>query len=79
VFPRPLAGGVILGGSRDDNNWSDEWDEELGQQIMQRCCTLCPELGKPEDLQVISKNIGLRRECSVLEQDRVDMLTRVYI
>lgn len=62
VFPRPLGGGVILGGSRQENNWSDEWDEELGRYIMKRCCELCPELGKPEDLQVISRNIGLRRE-----------------
>lgn len=62
VFPRPLQGGVILGGSRDDNNWSDEWDEKLGKEIMQRCCALCPELGRAEDLQVISRNIGLRRE-----------------
>ncbi|KAH8723211.1 hypothetical protein GQ44DRAFT_828411 [Phaeosphaeriaceae sp. PMI808] len=60
VFPRPLGGGVILGGSRQENNWSDEWDEELGQDIMKRCCELCSELGRPEDLQVISKNIGLR-------------------
>ncbi|KAH4602269.1 hypothetical protein HBH82_165400 [Parastagonospora nodorum] len=60
VFPRPLGGGVILGGSRQENNWSDEWDEELGKDIMKRCCELCPELGKPEDLQVISRNIGLR-------------------
>lgn len=53
---------MILGGSREDNNWSDVWDEELGQKILQRCCALCPELGRPEDLQVISKNIGLRRK-----------------
>ena len=32
----------------------------LAQTIMQRCCALCPELGKPEDLQVISHNVGLR-------------------
>jgi D-amino-acid oxidase len=53
---------VILGGSRDDGNWSDTWDEQLGKDIMERCCALCPELGRPEDLQVISKNIGLRRK-----------------
>ncbi|KAL6152939.1 hypothetical protein ACJBU6_08106 [Exserohilum turcicum] len=60
VFPRALGGGVILGGSRQDNDWSEEWDEQLCQQIMQRCCALCPELGRPEDLQVIAKNVGLR-------------------
>jgi hypothetical protein len=62
VFPRPLGGGVILGGSRQDNDWSEEWNEELGQDIMKRCCELCPELGKPEDLQIISRNVGLRRK-----------------
>jgi D-amino-acid oxidase len=62
VFPRPNGGGVILGGSRQDNNWSPEVDEELAADIMKRCCALCPELGKPEDLQVVSHNVGLRRE-----------------
>ncbi|XP_014552911.1 hypothetical protein COCVIDRAFT_40963 [Bipolaris victoriae FI3] len=60
VFPRPLGGGVILGGSRQDNDWSAEWDEELGQDILRRCCELCPELGKPEEVQVLAKNVGLR-------------------
>jgi D-amino-acid oxidase len=57
---------VILGGSRQDNDWSAEWDEELGQDIMKRCCELCPELGKPEDLQVIARNVGLRRMSFVM-------------
>ncbi|KAJ4365471.1 hypothetical protein N0V95_000406 [Ascochyta clinopodiicola] len=60
VFPRTLGGGVILGGSRQDNDWSNEWDSELEAQILQRSCALAPELGKPEDLQIISRNIGLR-------------------
>lgn len=60
VFPRPLGGGVICGGSRQDNDWSGEWDEKLGNDILKRCCELCPELGRPEDLQVIAKNVGLR-------------------
>lgn len=62
VFPRTLGGGVILGGSRQDNDWSAEWDSELEAQILERACALAPELGKPEDLQVIARNIGLRRE-----------------
>ncbi|KAF2450689.1 nucleotide-binding domain-containing protein [Karstenula rhodostoma CBS 690.94] len=60
VFPRPNGGGVVLGGSRQDNDWSAEPDMSLAQTIMERCCALCPELGKPEDLQVISHNVGLR-------------------
>ncbi|KAF2627503.1 nucleotide-binding domain-containing protein [Macroventuria anomochaeta] len=62
VFPRTLGGGVILGGSRQDNDWSNEWDSELEAQILERSCKLAPELGKPEDLQIIARNIGLRRE-----------------
>jgi D-amino-acid oxidase len=65
----PTTAYVFLGGSRDDNNWSDEWDEKLGKEIMERCCALAPELGRPEDLQVISKNIGLRRKFILLEGD----------
>lgn len=65
VFPRTLGGGVILGGSRQDNDWSNEWDEALEKQILERSCKLAPELGKPEDLQVIARNIGLRRESSL--------------
>ncbi|KAH6642863.1 hypothetical protein C7974DRAFT_302514 [Boeremia exigua] len=60
VFPRTLGGGVILGGSREDNNWSNEWDSELEAQILESACKLAPELGKPENLQIIARNIGLR-------------------
>lgn len=62
VFPRTLGGGVILGGSRQDNDWSAEWDSELEAQILSRACALAPELGRPADLQIIARNIGLRRE-----------------
>lgn len=62
VFPRTLGGGVILGGTRQDNDWSDKWDFEIEAQILQKSCELAPELGRPEDLQIISRNIGLRRK-----------------
>ncbi|KAF2681069.1 D-amino-acid oxidase-like protein [Lentithecium fluviatile CBS 122367] len=60
VFPRTNGGGVILGGSRQDNDWSAEIDMELSKDIIRRCCELCPELGEPKNLQVISHNVGLR-------------------
>lgn len=60
VFPRPLGGGVILGGSRQDNDWGADIDMELAQVIMKRCCDLCPELGRVEDLKIISHGAGLR-------------------
>lgn len=61
VFPRPLGGGVIIGGVRRDNDWTGEPDMELAERIKKRCCALAPELGRPEDLQIISHNVGLRR------------------
>jgi glycine/D-amino acid oxidase-like deaminating enzyme len=36
VFPRPLGGGVILGGSRQEGDWSAEVDMELSKDIMRR-------------------------------------------
>jgi glycine/D-amino acid oxidase-like deaminating enzyme len=65
VFPRPLGGGVILGGSRQDGDWNPEIDMELAKDIMQKCCAIAKELGKPEDLKVISHNVGLRRRLSL--------------
>ncbi|TDZ32550.1 D-amino-acid oxidase [Colletotrichum spinosum] len=60
VFQRPLAGGVVLGGCRQDGNWDKDVDPELARTIMERCCALAPELGKLEDLKVIKHGVGLR-------------------
>jgi len=62
VFPRPNGGGVVLGGSRQDGDWSEAADIQLAKQIMENACALCPELGRPEDLQIVSHNVGLRRK-----------------
>lgn len=64
VFPRPLGGGVIIGGIRLDNDESEAIDLSCSDRIKKRACELCPELGKPGELQVISYNIGLRRTYS---------------
>ncbi|KKY29091.1 putative d-amino acid [Phaeomoniella chlamydospora] len=60
VFPRGDRGGVILGGCRQPDNWDGEVDPELAEDIKRRCCALCPELGKPEDLKIIQQGVGLR-------------------
>ncbi|KIV92712.1 hypothetical protein PV10_03984 [Exophiala mesophila] len=60
VFPRPLGGGVIIGGTRRDDDWTAEPDMQLAERIKQRCCEIAPELGQPKDLLVISHNVGLR-------------------
>jgi hypothetical protein len=54
---------VILGGCRQEGNWDGKVDLEFAEDIKRRCCALCPELGKPEELQVVSHGVGLRREC----------------
>ncbi len=62
VFPRPLGGGVIIGGVRRDHDWTAEPDIPLTERIKQRACELEPGLGRPEDLKVVSINVGLRRK-----------------
>ncbi|GJC89998.1 D-amino-acid oxidase [Colletotrichum liriopes] len=60
IFQRPLAGGIVLGGCREDGNWDKEVDPELTKTILERCCALAPELGRPEDLKIIKHGVGLR-------------------
>lgn len=69
VFPRPLGGGIIIGGVRCDNAFDDSVDSSLATRAKERACQLCPELGKPEDLQVIRHNIGLRRRPTQFEPE----------
>ncbi|KAK2053568.1 FAD dependent oxidoreductase [Colletotrichum caudatum] len=60
IFQRPLAGGIVLGGCRQDGCWDREVDPELAKTIIERCCALAPELGRPEDLKIIKHGVGLR-------------------
>ncbi|WYZ44601.1 hypothetical protein EsH8_VII_001037 [Colletotrichum jinshuiense] len=60
IFQRPLAGGIVLGGCRQDGNWDKNIDPELTKTILERCCALAPELGRPEDLKIIKHGVGLR-------------------
>lgn len=62
MFPRGLHGGIILGGCRQEHNWDGQVDLDLAKDIMERCCKLAPELGRPEDLKVIHHGVGLRRK-----------------
>lgn len=60
IFQRPLAGGIVLGGCRENGNWDGKPDLDFAKRIMRRCCDLAPELGRPEDLKVIRHGVGLR-------------------
>lgn len=62
VFPRPLGGGIIIGGVKIDHDWDDKPDMARAERIKERACQLCPELGRPDQLQVLSHNVGLRRK-----------------
>lgn len=57
-----------------DGNWDPEPDMEAAKGIMERCCAICPELGKPEDLKVIRHNVGLRRKLMELEHFSCDLV-----
>ncbi|KAI9742604.1 MAG: hypothetical protein M1818_003745 [Claussenomyces sp. TS43310] len=75
VFPRGEHGGVILGGCRMDGVWDGEMDPAFADDIKRRCCALCPELGRPEDLKVISHGVGLRpgrKGGARIEREHVD-------
>lgn len=60
VFQRPLGGGIVLGGCRENGNWNTEVDLEFSKQIIKKCCALAPGLGRPEDLKIIRHGVGLR-------------------
>ncbi|KAI1322629.1 FAD dependent oxidoreductase [Xylariaceae sp. FL0255] len=62
IFQRPLGGGIVLGGCRENGNWSGEVDLEFSKVIIQRCCALAPELGTPEEVErrIIKHGVGLR-------------------
>lgn len=62
IFPRGDGGGIILGGCRMDGVWDGEVNLDFAEDIKRRCCALAPELGKPEDLKVLSHAVGLRRK-----------------
>lgn len=62
VFPRGLNGGVVLGGCRGDGDWNPNADPQLTEQIKKYAVELCPELGKAEDLKVLSVGVGFRRK-----------------
>ena len=62
VFPRYPHGGVVLGGCRLDGVWDGNIDLDFAEDIKRRCCALCPDLGKPEDLKVLYHAVGLRRK-----------------
>ncbi|KEF56879.1 uncharacterized protein A1O9_07069, partial [Exophiala aquamarina CBS 119918] len=60
VFLRGLHGGIILGGCRQEHNWDGQVDLDLASDIIERCCKLAPELGRPENLKIIHHDVGLR-------------------
>ena len=68
MFPRGDNGGVILGGCRGDGDWNTKEDPELTEQIKKHAVELCPELGKVEDLKVLSVGVGFRRKLNFISR-----------
>ncbi|KAI5840047.1 hypothetical protein DFP73DRAFT_559931 [Morchella snyderi] len=60
VIPRPGSGTSILGGSKDDGDWSAEVDAGLSARIQERCRELAPELLEEGKFVVLSEQVGRR-------------------
>lgn len=66
IFPR--RNDIVLGGTAVAGDFSQEWDEVLGDRLIARCKKLVPALG---EVNVLEKVVGLRpgRETIRLEHD----------
>ncbi|KAJ5128920.1 hypothetical protein N7526_007086 [Penicillium atrosanguineum] len=60
IFPQGKNGGIILGGCRQKNNWDGEIDLNFAEVIKKKCCTIAPQLAKPEGLKILKHGVGLR-------------------
>lgn len=61
-IPRPGSGSTILGGTKQQGNWSEDVDPDTTREILERNVTLAPELRTALDggFEVISVQCGLR-------------------
>ncbi|KAK7204811.1 hypothetical protein BZA70DRAFT_185069 [Myxozyma melibiosi] len=59
IMSRP-AGGTILGGCYQKDNWNATPDPNMAQRIIRRCLEICPELESEGKLDIIRHNVGLR-------------------
>lgn len=62
IIPRPLSGVTVIGGCRQEGNWSAEEDPKITKQIIQRCAPLAPELltGPGRTFEILGCQVGLR-------------------
>ena len=61
-IPRPGSGMTILGGTKEQGNWSEEIDPETTEKILERNSYLVPELRTAPDggFEIVSVQCGLR-------------------
>lgn len=61
-IPRPGSGMTILGGTREEGNWSEEVDAETTRKILERNSYMVPELltGADGGFELVSVQCGLR-------------------
>lgn len=66
VFPQP--GGLVLGGTTDEDDWSREPDPEVAAAIVERCAAVRPEIS---GARVLDHRVGLRpvRDAVRLERE----------
>jgi len=61
-IPRPGSGTTILGGVKEEGNWSEALDPETTSNILDRCSYVVPELltGSEGGFEIVSVQCGLR-------------------
>ncbi|GAB7339770.1 hypothetical protein MBLNU457_6326t2 [Dothideomycetes sp. NU457] len=60
VIPRPGSGTTILGGTKEENNYSPVPDQKVTEGILEGCKGLAPELVREGAFEVLSVQVGLR-------------------
>ncbi|KFY03332.1 hypothetical protein O988_01563 [Pseudogymnoascus sp. VKM F-3808] len=68
IIPRPLSGGTLIGGSKEEGNWSQEPCAKTTAAILKRVSELCPEMltppvnnpEGPRALHLLKTNVGRR-------------------
>ncbi|KAG5927357.1 hypothetical protein E4U42_002334 [Claviceps africana] len=85
VIPRPGAGGTVVGGTKEPNNWSPYNSHAAIEAILQRVGSICPDLargrvekeGEGEGLRVREAYVGrrpMRRGGLRLEQEMMEFV-----
>jgi hypothetical protein len=60
IIPRTSDGSVLLGGTAEEGVWDTSLDASTASGILERCAQLVPAVKDPEQVHILSHNVGLR-------------------